>query len=113
MDADNRVVLNCGGIRHEVYKVDDEKLMNLIYMYVCCRPLDPLGQKIEIKRLYFPLTKKLHNVFSLKMIYFILLLETRSVPKKLILIIFLLTSGHFEENPRHSPVEADRGPRQL
>jgi hypothetical protein len=21
MDADNRVVLNCGGIRHEVYKV--------------------------------------------------------------------------------------------
>lgn len=34
MDADNRVVLNCGGIRHEVYKVDDEKLMNLIYMSV-------------------------------------------------------------------------------
>ena len=21
MDADNRVILNCGGIRHEVYKV--------------------------------------------------------------------------------------------
>ena len=65
MDADNRVVLNCGGIRHEVYKVDDEKLMNLIYMYVCCRPLDPLGQKIEIKKtVLFIDEKKLHNVFS-------------------------------------------------
>lgn len=32
MDADNRVVLNCGGIRHEVYKVDNGKLMNLIYV---------------------------------------------------------------------------------
>lgn len=24
MDTDNRVVLNCGGIRHEVYKVNVE-----------------------------------------------------------------------------------------
>ena len=32
MDADNRVVLNCGGIRHEVYKVHNGKLMNLIYV---------------------------------------------------------------------------------
>ena len=32
MDADNRVVLNCGGIRHEVYKVHNAKLMNLIYV---------------------------------------------------------------------------------
>ena len=24
MDTDNRVVLNCGGIRHEVYKVNRE-----------------------------------------------------------------------------------------
>ena len=58
MDADNRVVLNCGGIRHEVYKVDDEKLMNLIYMYVCCRPLDPLGQKIEIKKTVLSITSQ-------------------------------------------------------
>ena len=34
MDADNRVVLNCGGIRHEVYKVDQRKLMYSIYVHL-------------------------------------------------------------------------------
>ena len=40
MDADNRVVLNCGGIRHEVYKVDNGKLMASIVTDV-----DPFGPK--------------------------------------------------------------------
>ena len=54
MDADNRVVLNCGGIRHEVYKVDDEKLM--ISIYVCALE-DHLVPNIET----FPqLEKNIH-----------------------------------------------------
>ena len=40
MDADNRVVLNCGGIRHEVYKVDNGKLMASIVT-----DADPFGPK--------------------------------------------------------------------
>ena len=45
MDADNRVVLNCGGIRHEVYKVDNEKLM--ISIYVCALEADHLVPNIK------------------------------------------------------------------
>ena len=32
MDTDNRVVLNCGGIRHEVYKVKTILLSKLIFL---------------------------------------------------------------------------------
>ena len=32
MDTDNRVVLNCGGIRHEVYKVKMISLSKLIFL---------------------------------------------------------------------------------
>ena len=30
MDADNRVILNCGGIRHEVYKVSNTMAMSIM-----------------------------------------------------------------------------------
>ena len=35
MDADNRVILNCGGIRHEVYKVIRHLMssLELVYSY--------------------------------------------------------------------------------
>ena len=85
MDADNRVVLNCGGIRHEVYKVHNGKLMNLIYV---CALDDYLVLNIKTflrseRTIFFDLTN------------------------------LIFTSGHSEENPRHSAVSADRGTRQL
>ena len=87
MDADNRVVLNCGGIRHEVYKVHNGKLMNLIYV---CALDDYLVLNIKTflrseRTIFFDLTNN-KSCFN---------------------------SGHSEENPRHSAVSADRGTRQL
>ena len=42
MDADNRVVLNCGGIRHEVYKVRiktmSQKCLHLGGLFYFCKP---------------------------------------------------------------------------
>ena len=35
MDADNRVILNCGGIRHEVYKV----IIMFGFSFVCQMPI--------------------------------------------------------------------------
>lgn len=32
MDADNRVVINCGGIRHEVYKVEERNHLQNIFL---------------------------------------------------------------------------------
>ena len=32
MDADNRVVINCGGIRHEVYKVEETNYLQNIFL---------------------------------------------------------------------------------
>jgi hypothetical protein len=39
MDADNRVVLNCGGIRHEAYKVKPSTVKKL--------DLDPDGLSVD------------------------------------------------------------------
>ena len=33
MDAENRVVLNCGGIRHEVYKVNIPQFITAIISF--------------------------------------------------------------------------------
>ena len=49
MDADNRVILNCGGIRHEVYKVicllisSLPKMMKKVF-YIIWRTI-PIGAK--------------------------------------------------------------------
>ena len=39
MDADNRVVINCGGIRHEVYKVEISLVQNifLVFLSINCK----------------------------------------------------------------------------
>ena len=69
MDADNRVVLNCGGIRHEVYKVDDEKFNDFD---LCLRFRRPFGPKhwdfSSHRRKIFFFVKR--NLFAISQSYF-------------------------------------------
>ena len=99
MDADNRVVINCGGIRHEVYKVDIISwLMVIVSIHFFLNFAKPIWQSRFLHLHFSPI--KFDDTFPAK-----------RLRKFCYLFSFLL--GNSKEDPCHQVVKADRSSRQL
>ena len=99
MDADNRVVINCGGIRHEVYKVDIISwLMVIVSIHFFLNFAKPIWQSRFLHLHFSPI--KFDDTFPAK-----------RLQKFCYLFSFLL--GNSKEDPCHQVVKADRSSRQL